>query len=138
MNEKELIEKAMESTGCSQNQLAKKLGLKQPSLSQMKNGKGTYSDEVYVALAELAGIDPVQVLIERHTAKAGPKAQKVWQRIGAGLSAVAFGALILSGVGAGAFVSKADANQSVSAKNNLNAVYIMRSNHFAESSSRHR
>ncbi|MEJ2630942.1 MAG: helix-turn-helix domain-containing protein [Acidihalobacter sp.] len=115
MNEKELIEKAMKSTGCSQNQLAKKLGLKQPSLSQMKNGKGTYSDEVYVALAELAGIDPVQVLIERHTAKAGPKAQKVWQRIGAGLSAAAFGALILSGAGAGFLPTKTDANQTISA-----------------------
>jgi hypothetical protein len=43
------------------------------------------SDETYTHLAELAGMDPAEVLIEKHARKAGPAAVAVWARARAGL-----------------------------------------------------
>ena len=56
------------------------------SLSLLASGKGELSDETYIKLAKLAGVDPAEVLIEKHKRKAGPEARAVWARINAAVS----------------------------------------------------
>ena len=82
MNNQELIERAMKQNDIpSQRELAKRLNLNNSSLSLLRNGKGELSDETYVKLAELAGIDPALVIIEKHERKAGAESRKVWERL---------------------------------------------------------
>lgn len=82
MDNRELIERAMKARGLkSQRELAKLLDLNNSSLSLLKNEKGELSDETYARLAELAGIDPALVIIEKHERKAGVEGRKVWERL---------------------------------------------------------
>lgn len=68
--------------------LAKAVGVNHSSLSLLASGKGELSDETYIKLAELAGIDPAEILIEKHARKAGPKAAEVWAKAKRGLEAL--------------------------------------------------
>ena len=88
MNVDELIKTTKARTGLSQAKIAKKIGISAPSLSELKNGKGELSDETYIKLAELAGVDPAEVLIEKHARKAGPAAAAVWEKAKRGLEAL--------------------------------------------------
>ncbi len=81
MDAQELLEAAKTHTGLSQSGLAAALGLRQPTLSQWNAGKAELSDETYIKLAKLAGVDPAEVLIEKHMRKAGPEGQKVWAHL---------------------------------------------------------
>lgn len=87
MENRELLQKAQERIGAkSQRDLAKALGMNNSSLSLLASGKGELSDETYIKLAKLAGVDPAEVLIEKHERKAGPEARAVWARINAAVS----------------------------------------------------
>ena len=86
MNARELVETARRKQQTSQAQLAKKLGISGASLSELAAGKKELSDETYIKLAKLAGVDPAEVLIEKHERKAGPEARAVWARINAAIS----------------------------------------------------
>jgi transcriptional regulator with XRE-family HTH domain len=82
MDNRELVQKARER-GNFQNlaSLAKAVGVNHSSLSLLASGKGELSDETYARLAELAGIDPALVIIEKHERKAGAEGRKVWERL---------------------------------------------------------
>ncbi|WP_368355711.1 helix-turn-helix domain-containing protein [Acidithiobacillus caldus] len=82
MDNRELVQKARER-GNFQNlaSLAKAVGVNHSSLSLLASGKGELSDETYARLAELAGIDPALVIIEKHERKAGVEGRKVWERL---------------------------------------------------------
>ena len=87
MNTKELIRKARERGGYpSLASLAKAVDVNHSSLSLLASGKSELSDETYIKLAKLAGVDPAEVLIEKHERKAGPEARAVWARINAAVS----------------------------------------------------
>lgn len=88
MEPRELIKAAQTKTGLSQNKLAEALGIRQPTLSQWNSGKADLSDDTYTRLAELAGIDPAVILIEKHARKAGPEAARAWARVRKALEAV--------------------------------------------------
>ena len=134
MKEQELVEKAMHATGLSQEKLAAKLGKSGASLSLFRRGKGSMGDEVYVELAEMAGLDPMQVLIERHAAKAGPKSKAIWKKIGNHLhtaATVAGVAVVMAAGMAGIGEVKASSNQQVSGPTSsmmkpFNAVYYVK------------
>ncbi|MBE7566427.1 helix-turn-helix domain-containing protein [Acidithiobacillus thiooxidans] len=82
MEIRELLSKAQTNSGASsQRELAKIMNLNNSSLSLLASGKGELSDDTYVKLAKLAGVDPVQVLIEKHARKAGPEAAPLWKQI---------------------------------------------------------
>jgi len=81
MNAQELLEAAKTHTGLSQNGLAEAIGIRQPTLSQWNAGKTELSDETYIKLARLAGVDPTEVIIEKHMRKAGPEGRKVWAHL---------------------------------------------------------
>ena len=82
MNTKELVDKAREHSGYkSLRELAEGVGVNHSSLSLLASGKGELSDETYIKLAELAGVDPAEVILEKHLRKAGPKGRAVWERI---------------------------------------------------------
>ncbi|MGC8591217.1 helix-turn-helix domain-containing protein, partial [Acidithiobacillus sp.] len=83
-----MIETIKATKGLSQARIAKEIGISGASLSELKNGKGEMSDETYTRLAELAGMDPAEVLIEKHARKAGPAAAAAWARARAGLEAL--------------------------------------------------
>ena len=87
MENRELLQRAQERIGAkSQRDLAKALGMNNSSLSLLASGKGELSDETYIKLAKLAGVDPAEVLIEKHERKAGPEARVVWARINKAVS----------------------------------------------------
>jgi transcriptional regulator with XRE-family HTH domain len=81
MNARELVETARHKQQTSQAQLAKKLGISGASLSELAAGKKELSDETYIKLAELAGVNPTEVIIEKHMRKAGPEGRKVWAHL---------------------------------------------------------
>ncbi|MDR7927648.1 helix-turn-helix domain-containing protein [Acidithiobacillus thiooxidans] len=82
MEIRELLSRAQTNSGASsQRELAKIMNLNNSSLSLLASGKGELSDDTYVKLAKLAGVDPVQVLIEKHARKAGPEAAPLWKQI---------------------------------------------------------
>jgi transcriptional regulator with XRE-family HTH domain len=87
MDTKELIERAQKRNGIkNMTGIAEAIGINQSSLSLLKSGKSELSDETYIKLAKLAGVDPAEVLIEKHERKAGPEARAVWARINAAVS----------------------------------------------------
>ena len=87
MNGKDLVKKAREHGGYpSLTSLAKAVDVNHSSLSLLASGKSELSDETYIKLAKLAGVDPAEVLIEKHERKAGPEARAVWARINAAVS----------------------------------------------------
>ena len=87
MNAKDLVKKARERGGYpSLASLAKAVDVNHSSLSLLASGKSELSDETYIKLAKLAGVDPAEVLIEKHERKAGPEARAVWARINAAVS----------------------------------------------------
>ncbi|WP_437556302.1 helix-turn-helix domain-containing protein [Acidithiobacillus sulfuriphilus] len=88
MTNQDLLEKAKQRTGMSQGAIAKALGIRQPSLSQWNGGNAELSDETYIKLAELAGLDPAEVILEKHMRKAGPAAAAVWAKAKRGLEAL--------------------------------------------------
>jgi len=89
MDTRELVAKAQQNGGFkSLREMAKAMGLNNSSLSLLASGKGELSDETYSKLAELAGIDPAEILIEKHARKAGPTATAAWARAKAGLEAL--------------------------------------------------
>uniref|UniRef100_E6Q8I0 HTH cro/C1-type domain-containing protein n=1 Tax=mine drainage metagenome TaxID=410659 RepID=E6Q8I0_9ZZZZ len=82
MDTKQLIELAKNRNGIkSLTKIAEAIGINQSSLSLLKSGKSELSDETYIKLAKLAGVDPAEVLIEKHMRKAGPEGQKVWAHL---------------------------------------------------------
>ncbi len=87
MDTKQLIELAKKRNSIkSLTGIAEAIGINQSSLSLLKSGKSELSDETYIKLAKLAGVDPAEVLIEKHERKAGPEARAVWARINAAVS----------------------------------------------------
>lgn len=82
MNTKELVQNARDKGGFkSLADLAKAVNVNHSSLSLLASGKSELSDDTYIKLAKLAGIDPAQVLIEKHLKKAGPEAAPLWAKI---------------------------------------------------------
>ncbi len=82
MNNRELVDRARTRSGSkSLTELAEYVGVNQSSLSLLASGKGELSDETYIKLAELAGVDPAKVLIEKHARKAGPMAGPIWKQL---------------------------------------------------------
>ena len=81
MNISKLIDDAAEKQELSQAKLAKAMGISAASLSNLRTGKGELSDETYIKLAKLAGVDPTEVIIEKHMRKAGPEGRKVWANL---------------------------------------------------------
>ncbi len=81
MNISKLIDDAAERQNLSQAKLAKSIGISAASLSNLRTGKGELSDETYIKLAKLAGVDPTEVIIEKHMRKAGPEGRKVWAHL---------------------------------------------------------
>ena len=81
MNISKLIDNAADRQKLSQAKLAKSIGISAASLSNLRTGKGELSDETYIKLAELAGVDPAEVIIEKHMRKAGPEGRKVWANL---------------------------------------------------------
>jgi len=81
MNATDLIDRATKAQNLSQAKLAKIVGITPASLSNLRTGKGELSDDTYVKLAELAGLDPAEVIIEKHERKAGAESRKVWERL---------------------------------------------------------
>ena len=81
MNAKELVEAAKNRQNISQARLAKDLGISGASLSELAAGKKELSDETYIKLAKLAGVNPAEVIIEKHMRKAGPEGQKIWAHL---------------------------------------------------------
>ncbi|MHB1706118.1 MAG: helix-turn-helix domain-containing protein, partial [Acidithiobacillus sp.] len=67
MNTRELVNQAREK-GQFTNlaSLGKAVGVNHSSLSLLASGKGELSDETYIKLAELAGVDPAEVILEKH------------------------------------------------------------------------
>ncbi|OCX76364.1 helix-turn-helix domain-containing protein [Acidithiobacillus thiooxidans] len=123
MDTKQLIKKAQEQNGnISMRELATKMGINHTSLSLLGSGKGELSDDTYVKLAKLAGVDPVQVLIEKHARKAGPEAAPLWKQIqkhlpkSAAIAVIAVCAMPL-------IPEKAQANQSYNIACSLNKHY---------------
>ena len=79
MDTKQLIELAKNRNDIkSLTGIAEAIGINQSSLSLLKSGKSELSDETYIKLAKLAGVDPTEVIIEKHMRKAGPEGRKVW------------------------------------------------------------
>ena len=81
MDISKLIDDAAEKQNLSQAKLAKSIGISAASLSNLRTGKGELSDETYIKLAKLAGVDPAEVIIEKHMRKAGPEGQKIWAHL---------------------------------------------------------
>lgn len=87
MENRELLQRAQERIGAkSQRDLAKALGMNNSSLSLLASGKGELSDETYIKLAKLAGVDPAEIIIEKHMRKAGPEGQKIWAHLAKALT----------------------------------------------------
>ena len=98
MENRELLQRAQERIGAkSQRDLAKALGMNNSSLSLLASGKGELSDETYIKLAKLAGVDPTEVIIEKHMRKAGPEGQKVWATLAKALPKSA-GMMAITGI----------------------------------------
>ncbi len=82
MDTKELIERAQKRNGIkNMTGIAEAIGINQSSLSLLKSGKSELSDETYIKLAKLAGVDPTEVIIEKHMKKAGPEGRVVWANL---------------------------------------------------------
>lgn len=81
MKPRELVNAARNKQQTSQAQLAKQLGISGASLSELAAGKKELSDETYIKLAKLAGVDPTKIIIEKHMRKAGPEGQKIWAHL---------------------------------------------------------
>ncbi|PKY10071.1 hypothetical protein B1757_12390 [Acidithiobacillus marinus] len=81
MKAKELIKKVQSKHEWSQNQVAKELGITSAALSNLAQEKTDGSDETYIKLAKMAGIDPTEIIIEKHMRKAGPEGQKIWAHL---------------------------------------------------------
>ncbi|MHB8116736.1 MAG: helix-turn-helix domain-containing protein [Acidithiobacillus ferrivorans] len=81
MDARELVEAAKNRLNTSQTRLAKDLGISGASLSELAAGKKELSDETYIKLAKLAGVDPTEVIIEKHMKKAGPEGRVVWANL---------------------------------------------------------
>lgn len=74
----------------SEYALAKLLNIKQPSLINMRNGKGRPSEETMLKIATLAKIDHKEALIDlaiwRAEDKGYPEVKKVWKSVSKMLS----------------------------------------------------
>ena len=81
MNARELIKQVQNKHEWSQNQVAKEIGITSAALSNLAQEKIDGSDETYIKLAELAGVNPTEIIIEKHMRKAGPEGRKVWATI---------------------------------------------------------
>jgi plasmid maintenance system antidote protein VapI len=81
MKTQHMLIKALKKSELSQTKLAQIIGIQQPTLSAWYAGKTEISDEHYIKIAKLAGVDPALVLICKHQNKAGPEAAKVWEQI---------------------------------------------------------
>ena len=97
MNAQELLEAAKTHTGLSQNGLAEAIGIRQPTLSQWNAGKTELSDETYIKLAKLAGVNPTEVIIETHMRKAGPEGREIWANLAKALPKSA-GMMAITGI----------------------------------------
>ena len=97
MNARELIKQIQSKHEWSQNQVAKEIGITSASLSNLAQEKIDGSDETYIKLAKLAGVDPTKVIIEKHMKKAGPEGQKVWATLAKALPKSA-GMIAITGI----------------------------------------
>ena len=97
MNARELIKQVQSKHEWSQNQVAKEIGITSASLSNLAQEKIDGSDETYIKLAKLAGVDPTKVIIEKHMKKAGPEGQKVWATLAKALPKSA-GMMAITGI----------------------------------------
>jgi predicted transcriptional regulator len=85
--------------GCSDYRIAQLLQVSKPCVSRWSNGKGTIGDEPAARLADLCGLDAVEVLTELYIERSKSRAtrqyfEEVLKRTGTTL-AVVFPALFL-------------------------------------------
>lgn len=78
------LTKAIERHGVSASELARRIGISQPSLSQHMNGVAhTLKDENCIELAKLLDMDPAVLIADQHLERAKrPEEIAVWQRMG--------------------------------------------------------
>ena len=98
MNAKDLVKKARERGGYpSLASLAKAVDVNHSSLSLLASGKSELSDETYIKLAKLAGVNPTEVIIEKHMRKAGPEGREIWANLAKALPKSA-GMMAITGI----------------------------------------
>lgn len=101
MKSAEWIEKAMAAGQFeSYRQLAKTLGITDPTMSQHRSGRNrTLADEHCIMIAEICGIDPAIVIADQQAERSSPAVRKVYERLGklalqAGAAALAIGTIL--------------------------------------------
>lgn len=102
MKSTEWIERAMKKGNFpSYRQLALKLGITEPTMSQHRSGRAkTLSDDHCIIIAEICGIDPAIVIADQQAERASPAVRKIYERMGklalqAGAAAMAMGTILL-------------------------------------------
>lgn len=115
MNFLELLSKAADKTG-SQKELAERLGIDAPKISEWKKGKYKPSAEHIALLAEIAGLPVLQTLAEVQ-ADGNPTAAGVWKRALETLKAAGMTALIFLVFGLTFPGQKAEAHQALTSTN---------------------
>lgn len=67
--------------GISDYALAKELGITRAAVSDYRNRGTTLGDDVCISIAEILGIDPMQVIADQHGERAkSEKVRKIWER----------------------------------------------------------
>lgn len=110
MDTKRYLEKIRAANGgCSDYKLAQIIGVRQQTVSNYMTGNRTLDDDVAVAVAELLGISPLQVIAdcsaERAARANNVKLQNLWQQVArlatqaACVVALVLGSDVLSHVG---------------------------------------
>ena len=84
MKAKEWIDAAKKKSGISSDYaIAKRLGMTQSAVSNIRNSESTLSDEYAVEVARVLGIDPLHVIIDQHRERTTNEcAREAWERLG--------------------------------------------------------
>lgn len=121
MNFIELIEKATEAAG-SQRQLAQRIGIDAPKISEWRKGKYKPSAEHIALLAEIAG-EPVLSTLAEVQSSLNPQGAEVWKRALEKLKAAGVTASAILILGMGFPAEKANADNGLRTLHSVPAKY---------------
>lgn len=82
MTQAEILDLAKKALSLdTDTELAKVLGIGQPSVSKIRTGQNNFGPETALQIAEILGVDPAKISAAAYAARAStPKARKAWER----------------------------------------------------------
>jgi hypothetical protein len=96
----------------SDNKLAARIGISGSGINQFRSKRAWPSDDTMIALAELAGVDPAQALMELNIWRAkSPKVAQTYEAMRAKLAAVAASLIVMIGLASPAHAAPIGADQ---------------------------